>query len=125
MDRLRSRPDYQSVAKGVKTVRPGLVLQGRIRDNASGAPRFGFTVSRQVGNAVERNRVRRRLKEAVRREAGKDAAPGADYVLIGRRAALSRPFDQLAGDLASGLAAVNRELRGKAATEAKGEHARG
>ncbi len=120
MERLRSRPDFQTVAKGSKTVRPGLVLQGRCRDEASGPPRFGFTVSRQVGNAVERNRVRRRLKEAVRLVASKDAVSGADYVVIGRRAALTRPFDRLVGDLTGGLAAVNRELRGDAATEAKG-----
>ena len=120
MDRLRSRADFQSVAKGTKTVRPGLVLQGLSRTDASGPPRFGFTVSRQVGNAVERNRVRRRLKAAVRLVADKDVAPGADYVVIGRRAALTRPFDRLVGDLTGGLAAVNRELRGDAATEAKG-----
>jgi ribonuclease P protein component len=116
---LRSRPDFQSVAKGAKTARPGFVLQGR-RRSAEGSPRFGFTVSRKVGNAVERNRVRRRLKEAVRLAAEKDALAGVDYVLIGRTAALGRSFDRLLGDLTSGLAAVNQELRGAAASEGEG-----
>jgi ribonuclease P protein component len=69
---------------------------------------------------VERNRVRRRLKEAVRLVAGKEGFPGADYVVIGRRAALTRPFERLLADLATGLDAVNREMGGSAATAVKG-----
>lgn len=71
--------------------------------------RFGFTVTRQVGNAVIRNRIRRRLREAVRLAAAKEAVPGTDYVLIARKPALTLPFDRLIADLTSGLAALTRD----------------
>ena len=63
----------------------------------------GLTVSRQVGNAVERNRVRRRLREIVRLAAGGDMRAGHDYVLIGRRAALALPFAQMRQELDAAL----------------------
>jgi len=69
--------------------------------------RFGFTVTRKTGNAVVRNRIRRRLRDVVRHLVG-NAVPGTDYVLIGRRAALTLPFDRLIADLESGLAALAR-----------------
>ena len=65
--------------------------------------RIGFTVSRQVGNAVERNRVRRRLREVVRLSQGGGMHDGHDYVLIGRRPALSLPFEQLSDDFERAL----------------------
>ena len=69
--------------------------------------RFGFTVTKQIGNAVVRNRIRRRLREAVRLSAGGE--PGTDYVLIGRRAALGLQFDRLVTDLVSSFAALARD----------------
>ena len=60
--------------------------------------RVGFTVSKKVGNAVERNRVRRRLREVVRLAPPAPMRPGHDYVLIGRRAALDLPFERLIED---------------------------
>ena len=65
--------------------------------------RFGFTVSKKVGNAVERNRVRRRLKEIVRRSDTNRMQSGHDYVLVGRRAALKLPFDRIALDFEGAL----------------------
>ena len=72
-------------------------------------PRLGLTVPRAVGGSVERNRIRRRLREAVRLSAGEAASPGTDYVLIGRRAALTLPFDRLIDDLRTGLTALARD----------------
>lgn len=69
------------------------------------APRVGFTVTRKVGNAVVRNRVRRRLREAVRTHAAGDMRPGKDYVIVGREEILDIPFDQLATEL-------SRRIRG-------------
>jgi len=63
------------------------------------APRAGFTVTKKVGNAVVRNRVRRRLKEALRVHAAGDMAPGNDYVIVGREDVLSAPFAQIAAEL--------------------------
>ncbi len=66
MERLKQRADFLAAAKGAKVPAGAFVLQARERGD--GAPaRFGFTVSKKVGNAVERNRVRRRLRDLVRR----------------------------------------------------------
>ncbi len=99
MERLKRRTDFRAVAQsGARAPERALVLQGLRRDE-SGPIRIGFTVSKQVGNAVERNRVRRRLREMVRLKPETAFAPGHDYVLIGRRTALKCPFDDMAGEL--------------------------
>jgi ribonuclease P protein component len=99
------------VARGRKVTRPGFVLQALPSAESARGPRFGFTVTKKTGNAVVRNRIRRRLREAVRLSAADIAAPGVDYVLIGRRAALTLPFDRLVDDLRSGLGAIGRRDR--------------
>jgi ribonuclease P protein component len=74
-----------------------------------------LTVSKQVGNAVERNRVRRRLREMVRLTAGSKMRAGHDYVLIARRAALAMPFHEIRQELDAGLGRVHdpeRQARG-------------
>ena len=88
---------------------PGFVVQGRRRD-ATGSARIGFTVSKKVGSAVERNRVRRRLRELVRRDGAPLLQPQCDYVLVGRRAALSRRFDAMGEDLAAALRRLDTQL---------------
>ena len=70
-------------------------------------PRVGFTVTRKIGNAVVRNRIRRRLKAAVS-AAGGHLETATDYVLVGRRAALTLQFERLVTDLQTGLAALSR-----------------
>ena len=92
MDRLRHRADFLAAASGAKAPASAFVLQARNRED-EGPARVGFTVSRKVGTAVERNRVRRRLREIARRSAA--LYPGHDYVLVGRRAALGFPFGRL------------------------------
>jgi ribonuclease P protein component len=107
MERLTRRSEFLSVGRGVRVVRHGFVLQaltGRDQE-AARPPRFGFTVTKKIGNAVVRNRVRRRLRAAVRAAALHGAA-GADYVLIGRSAALTLPFDRLVTDLKGAMAAL-------------------
>ena len=85
---------------------PGLVLQARPR-RAGEAPgedvRIGFTVSRKVGNSVERNRARRRLRAAVAEVGDARFRPGLDLVVIGRRATLRRPYARLVRDLTTAL----------------------
>ncbi len=107
MGRLKKRAEFLAAAGGARASRRGFLLQKRDRD-AEGEPRFGFTVTKKMGNSPERNRIRRRLREAVRLAAAPHASEGADYVLIGRRAALSQPFDDIMRELISGLAALNR-----------------
>jgi ribonuclease P protein component len=73
-----------------------------------GPPRFGFTVTKALGGAVIRNRIRRRLKAAVGAVAAHSAKPGADYVLIARAAAEERPFETLKQDLEQAFERVHR-----------------
>jgi ribonuclease P protein component len=106
MERLRQRADFLAAASGTKAPGTAFVLQTRQRTD-SGPPRCGFTVSKKVGNAVERNRVRRRLREIVRLGGHKRMRAGHDYVLIGRRAALRLPFDRMTQDFEAALRRVH------------------
>jgi len=110
MQRLRQRKDFLAAAGGLKVPSAAFVLQARDRSDAAPA-RIGFTVSRKVGNAVERNRVRRRLRELVRLKPGDALRPGHDYVLVGRRAALSAAFSDLAADYERALARIHATRR--------------
>ena len=97
MERLRKRADFVAAASGDKAHAAAFVLQARKR-HEEGPVRVGFTVSKKVGNAVERNRVRRRLREMVRLTQAARMEPGHDYVLIGRSVALSVPMDHMIED---------------------------
>jgi ribonuclease P protein component len=123
MDRLKERADFLAAATGRKAATPAFVLQARARDDG-GPVRIGFTVSRQVGTAVERNRVRRRLREVVRRSAAEVRA-GHDYVLIGRRSALHRRFDDLTEDFRSALRRLEHGPAGRKPPEPAGANAPG
>lgn len=112
--RLRKRAEFLNAAKGARFHAPAFSLQaiareGEGREGEGGAnrvtepARFGFTVTRKAGGAVERNRMRRRLREAVRRAAPLGAKPGFDYVIVARRSALEAGFDQLVSDLAQAM----------------------
>src|SRR5579864_1369838 len=102
MERLRHRSDFLLAAAGASAPTAGFVVQRRDRGDG-GPPRVGFTVSRKVGGAVERNHVRRRLREIVRLSAAAGFGAGSDYVVVGRRAALALPFARLAADLSGAL----------------------
>lgn len=108
MDRLRQRADFLAAATGPRAPVSGFVLQARHR-NEPGSARVGFTVSKKVGNAVERNRVKRRLREIVRLAPEGRLRTGYDYVLIGRRAALDLSFERMAQDLERALGRVHAE----------------
>jgi ribonuclease P protein component len=110
VDRLRKRADFLGVAAGPRAPAEAFVLQTRERSD-TGPPRVGFTVSRKVGNAVARNRVRRRLREIVRLSDADRFRVGSDYVVIGRRAALDLPFGRLAEDFSRALARIHQQRR--------------
>jgi len=111
MERLRQRADFLAAATGSKFPAAAFVLQSRKRAD-DGPVRVGFTVSKKVGNAVERNRVRRRLREIVRLSNADRMQAGHDYVLIGRRAALQRPFAQMAQEFDGALLRVHAGRNG-------------
>ncbi|MGG5810448.1 ribonuclease P protein component [Falsiroseomonas sp. CW058] len=96
--RLTQRREFQrAAARGQKVARPGLVLQALPQPGQ--ALRVGFTVTKKVGNAVVRNRTKRRLREAARLLLGDGRVAGYDLVLIGRDATAGRDFRTLMGDL--------------------------
>jgi len=103
MDRLRQRADFLAVANGARVNSPAFVLQSLDRKSLgrddSGPIRIGFTVTKKNGNAPERNRIRRRLRELAKRLDPVSMQPHHDYVLVGRRDALSRPFAAMLDDL--------------------------
>jgi ribonuclease P protein component len=100
---LTSSADFQALfQKGRRIDRPALIVLWR---EAVGPTRAGFAVSRQLKNAVQRNRARRRLREAYR--ASRDAAPaGVALVVVGRPGALTEPLVSLAAQLRGALAAI-------------------
>jgi ribonuclease P protein component len=110
LDRLRRRADFLRVAAARRQGTAGFLLQGRDRGDG-GTPRVGFTCSKKVGGAVERNRARRRLREAARLALAPVARPGWDYVLVARPGATATlDFARLLAD----LAAAARRLHGAA-----------
>lgn len=101
VERLKRRREFLNVAASRRRfVTPSMIVQFLPHDSV--APRVGFTVSKRVGNAVTRNRARRRLREAAARIIPAHAVP-ADYVLVGRADAVTRKFPQLMADLETAL----------------------
>jgi ribonuclease P protein component len=118
LDRLKKRSDFLRLAKSPrKWAATGLVLQAAPRRaEDQGLPvRYGLTVSRKVGGAVVRNRARRRLRAAACAVLPEHAAPGHDFVLIGRPATVDRPYPALLEDLATALRRVGAWREGPAA----------
>jgi ribonuclease P protein component len=108
MDRLRQRADFLAVANGARVNSAAFVVQSRHRDD-NGPIRIGFSVSKKNGTATERNRIRRRLRELVKRLEVISMRPHSDYVLVGRRAALTCDFAAMLDDLRSALNRLDRQ----------------
>jgi ribonuclease P protein component len=103
--RLRRRAEFLRVAaSGLSRQCSAFKVQAASREDAEGAPRFGFTVTKRVAGATARNRIRRRLKEALRTTSALAACKGYDYVFVARRSALSMPFPELKAQMAQALA---------------------
>lgn len=100
---LRRRREFLHVAnRGDRKASPGLVLQACPRENTADIG-LGLTASKKVGNAVARNRARRRLRALARELLPVCAIPGYDYVLIARAATVNRPYARLREDLQGAL----------------------
>ena len=111
--RLRKRAEFIRVSKGRRHFSPAFALQANRRAEATGeieGPRFGLTVTKKTGNSVERNRMRRRLREAIKLARAMDARPGCDYVIVAQREALARPFAALVADIERAVADINAKL---------------
>lgn len=121
LETLKKRCQFLKVRGGWRHATPAFVLEGKSRSATQGGkvsektseipeirgPRFGFTVTKKLGGAVDRNRIRRRLKAAAEKAGVPLAQPSFDYVVVARRAALDRPFDTLLDDFAAALARIH------------------
>ena len=103
IERMTSRPQFLAAAKGVSEARGAVVVQRLDRQDGVPTVRLGFTATRKVGNAVIRNRAKRRLREAARAMAPLLAVPGSDYVFVARAGTADRPWDRLLDDVKSAL----------------------
>lgn len=110
--RLRYRREFLAAARGLRVARDAFVLQGVGRGAPAGGGQvgIGLTVTKKIGNAVVRNRARRRLREALRLTLPGPARAGHDYVVVARAAALTRPFARLREDILGALAQIGRRL---------------
>jgi ribonuclease P protein component len=111
--RLRRRRDFVRASRsGVAQSRRAFRLQRAARAEGDLAPpRFGFTVTKKIAGAVGRNRIRRRLREALRLSTDLKALPGHDYVFIARSAALSAPFSELLSQMADAVAKLSADVK--------------
>jgi ribonuclease P protein component len=104
------RAQYQRTARGRRVQAEAFTLQANARAEPStiGGPRVGFTVTKKVGNAVVRNRIRRRLREGLRLASSLEALPDHDYVLMAREAALTLAFEALVGEIDLAFQRIHR-----------------
>ena len=125
--RLKTRADFLRVAAGRgRAVRPGFVLQaaprrGDAEPAETAAIRVGFTASRKVGNAVLRNRAKRRLRALAAEVLPHCGRPGTDYVLVARAETRARPYRELVADLEAALRQLDRPRSGPIRREAPKE----
>lgn len=106
---LKTRPEFLKAAAARRHGTASFLLQARDRRDDSPKTQVGYTASKKIGNAVLRNRAKRRLREAARAVMPGLARPGWDYVLVARpQSTVSRPFGDLKRDLEIALAAVHR-----------------
>lgn len=101
--RLKVRADFLKAAKAPYAARTGVVVQGRARADDSDEIRVGFTATKKIGNAVVRNRVKRRLREAAHHLLSDFGKPGHDYVFIARAGTADRPWQALLDDVKAAL----------------------
>ena len=110
---LTRRADFLAANRGLRNARPGFVLL--TRPNSGEGMRYGVTVTKKIGNAVVRNRMKRRFRELLRAALPEHGLPDHDHVLIGREGGVERDFAQMAKELGYVL---------HAAAEGKGDPAR-
>ncbi len=108
--RITIRPDFLAAARGHKQVRSGVLVQAARSDAAGAGVRAGFTATRKIGGAVQRNRAKRRLREAARQTLPELGRAGCDYVFVARAATPAHPWPALLDDVRTALISLARLL---------------
>ena len=107
LETIKKRADFLRASRARRVVMPGFILQARRRDD-NGPARVGFTCSKKVGNAVARNRAKRRLREVARHVLTHRGVPATDYVFVGRNdVTATRPLSALIADCHAALDKVS------------------
>lgn len=117
MDTLKKRADFLRAARGIRRVEGAITLETCATpdtETAGTKVRIGFTASKKIGNAVVRNRAKRRLRAAARELLPLLGRPGHDYVLVARGTTVARPFPALLSDITTALKSAHRKLDAKA-----------
>ncbi len=117
MDRLKKRADFLRAARGIRRVEGAITLETCAtppQDTAPAKLRIGFTARKKIGNAVARNRAKRRLRAAAHELLPLLGRAGHDYVLVARGTTVARPFAALLSDITSALRSAHRKLDAKA-----------
>ena len=109
MERLKKRADFLRAAKGIRRVTQSLTLETCPTPEPAEGVRVGFTATRKLGGAVERNRAKRRLRAAAAAVLPLSGRAGNDYVLVARPGTLTRQFSSLIEDLGQALAAAHQK----------------
>ena len=111
---LSKRADFLRAAQARRQAMPGFLLQARRRGDDSADIRVGYTCSKKIGNAVARNRAKRRLRAAAQELLPLLGRERHDYVLVARGTTVARPFADLLSDITTALKSAHRKLDAKA-----------
>lgn len=108
---IRKRRDFLRANRGKRYVTPGFILLASRRVDDDAQARLGITVTKKIGNAVVRNRMKRRFRALAGQMLPRLGQNGIDYILIGRASGINRDFAEMHGDLERGLKKVNSKLQ--------------
>jgi len=113
IERLKKRADFLACAQAPSCARGAVVVQARPRSDDQPLVRAGFTATKRIGGSVQRNRAKRRMREAARLLLPDLARPGVDYVFIARGGLIARPWPRLLDDVKSALIRLAAERDGR------------